>query len=357
VDKLIKRFKVTEENREFTIWYAAILENPAGHNNSQPFFSITCDLAPQFDLCFDASILSCEEMYPDSICKDGEAFTAIDVVDWTCHRVIIPKNQIGNIATLEIIAADCGCGAHCGYAYIDGICEACEGSALGSITLYDQAYGQSGFGIKYYSCDGDTITVCGSYTLPTTCGTWYLDSITIPGFTVFNMEMDTDTKSFCFNLSISDFPEDSCRDLNAIAYFSSNLSDHSEQISNTIEICHNDFEEYNAVITTGICQNNGTTNILSDDYYYVSLDLSVNYGDSWIMKRELDDPYPNTSGEYTIKTGTGSGTIDLGPILIQEGNWDLTINIGGCILFYEITAPNFCGCNLHGRKSRNIKSI
>ena len=29
VNKLTKRFKVTEENRDFTIWYSAILENPA----------------------------------------------------------------------------------------------------------------------------------------------------------------------------------------------------------------------------------------------------------------------------------------------------------------------------------------
>src|SRR5690606_5008474 len=45
IDKIVKRFKVTEENRNFTIWYSIALENPTGHTNNQPFFNINCDLA------------------------------------------------------------------------------------------------------------------------------------------------------------------------------------------------------------------------------------------------------------------------------------------------------------------------
>ncbi len=345
-NKLIKRFKVTEENRDFTVWYAAVLENPAGHSNSQPFFSIKCDRAPGNDLCFDASIISCEEEYEDANCT----YTEIDVVDWSCHRIKIPKSMIDSIATLEIIAADCGCGAHFGYAYIDGICEECDGSALGSVKLYDQVFDASGLGVKYRSCEGDVITVCGSFTMPTLCGTWEVDSIKAPGFTVNNMEIDEEHETFCFDLPISDFPEDSCRELYVIIYFSSNLSNNSQQLSNTIEICHDDFEEYSADVTTGICQNNATTTLISDDYYYISIDLFVNYGDSWTMKRQLDNPYPNESGEYVLKTGASSGTIDLGPFLIQEGRWDLTITIGTCVLFYEITPPSFCsGCSKFNR--------
>jgi len=355
VNKIIKRFKVTEENREFTVWYAAILESPVGHTGTQPFFSIKCDRAPSNDLCFDASILNCEDEYRDTICS----FDEIDVIDWSCHRIKIPKNMIDSIATLEITAADCGEDGHFGYAYIDGICEECEGSAMGSVTLYDNIYDASGFGVKYRSCEGDVITICGSYTLPTLCGTWDVDSIKAPGFTISNMDIDEEHETFCFDLLKEDFPEDSCRELYVIIYFSSNLSNFSQQLSNTIEICDDEFEEYAADVTTGICQNNGTAILLSDDYYYVSVDLSVNYGDFWTMERQLDDPPSGSSGEYVIKTGTGSGTIDLGPILIQEGNWDLTITIGGCILFYEITAPGFCGsCNpVRGTKISNITCI
>ncbi|MGB5024111.1 MAG: T9SS type A sorting domain-containing protein [Saprospiraceae bacterium] len=341
ISKIIKRFKVTAENREFTVWYAAVLENPSGHQNSQPYFSITCNLAPFSDLCFDASILNCEESRDDNLCD----FDPIDSVNWACHKVKIPLDMVGEIATLEITAADCGQGCHFGYAYIDGICEECTGSIFGTSTIHDIPFNSNGLGIKYLSCNGDTIRICGSYTLPTICGDWELDHLDVPGFSYYNVTIDEFSQIFCFDLLISEFSEVECRELFVALYFKSNTAYLPPIFSNTIEICSGDYIEYEADITTGICQDNGTDDLLSDDYYYVSIDLSVNYGDFWTMERQLDDPYSGESGEYIIKTGTGSGTIDLGPILIQEGNWDLTINIGGCILFYEITAPAFCsGC-------------
>lgn len=345
INKIVKRFKVTEANRDFTVWFAVILENPGDdHTNTQPFFNISCDRAPGSNLCFDASQLACEDDYYDNLC--GFNFDPVDAVDWTCHRIKIPKNMVDSIATLEIIAADCGEGAHFGYAYIDGICEECNGSALGSSKLYDYTFNSTGLGIKYKSCYGDTIAICGDYILPTVCGTWTLDSIQVPGFTVLNLEINHTALTYCFDLSKSEFPEDSCSELYGICYFSSNLTGFTSNVSNSIEICDDEFEEYDADVTTGICQNNATTVLISDDYYYVSIDLSVNYGDFWTMERELHNPLPTESGAYVIRTGTGSCTIDLGPILIQEGSWDLTINIGGCILFYEITPPFFCsGCN------------
>ncbi|MBK7692741.1 MAG: hypothetical protein IPI30_00085 [Saprospiraceae bacterium] len=108
VNRLKKRFKVTKENRIFSVWFAAVLENPSGHANAQPFFSIKCDLAPYSDLCIDASIISCEANRSDGLCD----FDPIDSIDWACHKIIIPVDQIGNIATLEIIAADCGAQDH-----------------------------------------------------------------------------------------------------------------------------------------------------------------------------------------------------------------------------------------------------
>lgn len=65
-------------------------------------------------MCFDASQLACEDDYYDNLC--GVNFDPIDAVDWTCHRIKIPKNMVDSIATMEIIAADCGEGAHFGYA-------------------------------------------------------------------------------------------------------------------------------------------------------------------------------------------------------------------------------------------------
>ena len=61
IDKLTKKFKVTEETREVTVWYAVALENPYGHVNEQPFFNMKCDLATNNTYCFDAEILKCEK--------------------------------------------------------------------------------------------------------------------------------------------------------------------------------------------------------------------------------------------------------------------------------------------------------
>ncbi|MBK6859296.1 MAG: T9SS type A sorting domain-containing protein [Saprospiraceae bacterium] len=212
--------------------------------------------------------------------------------------------------------------------------------------MYDYTFNSTGLGIKYKSCYGDTITICGDYTLPTVCGTWALDSIEVPGFTVLNLEINHTSHTYCFELAKPEFPEDSCSELYAISYFSSNLTGFTSNASNSIVICDDEFESYIAFDTVGICQNNNTSTLISDDYYYLKIDLNVNYGDTWSMQRILDNPYPNESGSYVIKTGTGSGIINLGPLLIQEGTWELSITIGGCILNFEIIPPDFCsGCS------------
>ncbi|MBK7233261.1 MAG: T9SS type A sorting domain-containing protein [Saprospiraceae bacterium] len=354
VNKLVKRFKVTEENREFTVWYAVVFESPSGHSNTQPYFSITCDLAPGSDLCFDASQLDCTQNLTDEICGS----TSVDVVNWTCHRIKIPQNQVGSIATLEISVADCGLHAHFGYAYVDGICEVCTGSALGSITLYDQPWNDS-VGNFYRSCSGDTIRICGTYTLPNICGTWVVDSINVPGFIIHNLDIDTANKSFCFELDISQFPEDSCRELFAMIYFRSNTSKHSDVISNTIEICDSDFLEYLTTVTISSCYDNNTDEFISDDFYFVYATVNVNYGEAWTMDKNLLDPYPDELGKFEIKTGNGSGVVNLGPFLIQEGSWELIIHYGGCSDTIIIDPPDFCPeCeNFLGLKLLNVSCI
>lgn len=351
INKIVKKFKVTEENREFTVWFAVVLEYPPDHQNSQPFFSITCDRADN-NLCFDADLLNCSDEYYDPLCT----FDPIDVVDWTCYRIRIPESMIDSIATLEIMVADCGEGDHFGYAYIDGICEECVGGSLGSVSLFDLPFDSLGVGIKYKSCAEDTITVCGSYTLPYLCGEWTVDHIEVPGFTIYNFQLQPDN-TFCFDLAISDFSHDLCRDLYVNIYFESNISSALiSQTSNSIEICPEDFDEYDFDIVIGNCQNNGTSELLSDDYYYVNIDLGVNIGDAWVMERHLNDPYPNESGQYIIKNGIGSGTISLGPLLIQEGSWTLVVNIGNCAKTFQINPPDFCsGCDkLYRTKITNI---
>ncbi|MBL7821608.1 MAG: T9SS type A sorting domain-containing protein [Saprospiraceae bacterium] len=341
VNKILKRFKVTPESRDFTVWYAVVLENPDRHLNQQPWFSISCDRDPANNLCFDASQIECYNIFQDSICT----FDTIKLVNWACHTFKIPLNMLDSIATLEITAADCGGGGHFAYAYIDGICELCDGSAFGSGTLYQHPLNEEGLGIDFDPCGDDSLTVCGSYTLPSICGAWKLDSILPIDFNFYSLSIDTSNNKYCFKVALADFTYDSCTEIYLKLFFSSNTQNLDPVYSNTIEICPISFE-YELTVVTGSCQNNNTTSLMSDDYYYVQVDLDhFVEGDSFLIERVLDDPYPNETGHYDLLIDTASGLYNLGPFFIQEGNWKLIFSHEDCRDTFNIIAPNYCsGC-------------
>jgi hypothetical protein len=346
VDKLIKRFKVTEENRDFTVWFAVVLEYPQNYsqhsNGRAPYFGISCNRAPESDFCLDPGLFPCKEIYYDSICHDQ--FDSIVVIDWTCYRIKIPKNMVDSIAILEISVADCAEGLHFAYAYIDGICEECDQGAFGSATLYNHPLDTNNLGISYNGCL-DTITFCGSYTEPTICGNWLLDSINANGTVVNNLRIDTSIKQFCFDMPLEYFT-DECKDFYVSVYFHQGSRHLPRVLSNTIEICPGDYERYEVEVNTGQCQDNNTSDLLSDDYYYVQVALSHLHGDTFTIERQLDDPYPNESGLYVVKADTGDGTFNLGPFYIQEGSWRLIVKFADCADTFDITPPYFCsGCN------------
>lgn len=336
VDRIRKTFLVTEETRNFSVWYALALENPSGHDNSQPFISMHCDLAPNDDLCFDAEILKCMDSYPDTHCT----YDSIDVLDWSCHRFRIPKDKVGEVASIDITIADCGLNAHFGYAYFDGFCEECEGSATGSIQIFEDDT------FKDLAIDGCNIgdgNYCGTYTLPRLCDSLSLDSIVL-NHPVQNLLIDTIKQMFCF-----DVPK-GCNEFFATAYFSNMQGLGITASSNSFEVCRYNFET-----TVGSC-NSTDSNSLSDDYYFVSVD--IDYGNSpWSILRELVNPYPGESGTHVIKSGNQSGTVVLGPFYIQEGPWKIAIEVPGCEEYFTyITPPNYCsGCDVfNGFEVREI---
>lgn len=343
VDRLTKEFKVTEENLEFTVWFAVVLENPEGHLDNQPFFSITCDRAPDYDFCFDADLIDCEDTYVDENCT----YTDIDLLDWSCHRIKLPESMIDSIATLEITVGDCGQGGHRGYAFIDGICEDCAGSALGSVTLSDTVLIDD-VGIDYISCNGDSAVVCGSYSLPTICGDLDELEIDILGITVTAFDVDTTNKTFCFNVPQSILGAGDCTELFASITYSNGFDELPPVISNTIEVCKSDYDSLGLAITVGECQpQTSVDDDLSNQYYFVTIDVYNTKGESWILNKQLLDPYPNESGLFELYSGTGDTTIVLGPFLIQEGDWLLTLVAGDCDTTEEIIAPDYCSsCNL-----------
>ena len=372
VDKLVKRFLVTEENRHFTVWYAVVLENPSYHNNQQPFINIKCDRAPANDLCFDADSLKCEKSYSNHSCPiQSDKFDNVDVLDWTCHRINIPEEFVDSIAILEISVADCGQSGHVGYAYIDGICEPCVGSALGSASINS---------VDYFSCydelEPEFATVCGTFTLPTIkahCNysedPWELVSISVPGYQISNVIINQESKTFCFDFPITNFGNEDCVDIYIEGYFSDGTDMLPPQQSNSFEICQSKYEVIDCegvigpIDTCGVivnikisgCQSNGTggdndvdqTPNISDDYYYVYLTLYDPNELGWSIGRELVDPYPNEEDLFDLGYGTGD-TINmiLGPFLIQEGDWWLHVYLPDCDFTTYIDAPDYCsGCD------------
>ena len=340
IDKLTKKFVVTSANRIFTLWYAVVLENPSGHADAQPFFSLTCDLDPGGELCYAADYLDCDSTYTDSICM----FDGIDVLDWTCHKFRIDTTYIGDTATLEIMVADCGAGAHFGYAYIDGICEDCDGSSLGTIILDS---------INYNSCDRNVAHICGSYTPPVICNqNWWLDSVMVNGYTITEVFVDTGSHTFCFDFRRSNFGSESCLDLYLSGRFTNGSTFLPFQTSNELEICKDNYLKPSLDIDVSGCMDNtpeGETpnNNISDDYYFVTVDIGNVSGLAWTIERTLVDPYPNELDTRQIADGTGNAEIELGPFRIQEGGWLLTLYVSdSCEYEKYIEPPAYCsGCS------------
>lgn len=347
VNKIEKRFKVTEENRDITVWYSLAFENPTSHNNTQPFFSIRCDRAPLFDLCFDADILDCDSVYVDASCPTIWATNVMDVLDWSCHRIKIPREMIDSIATLEIVMGDCGQGAHNGYAYIDGICEECTGSALGSMILSESELGESQIGIDYLSCEGESARICGRYTAPYVCGEWYLDSLLLPGSLILNESIDTARQLFCFDYSIANFGSEDEKEVFIGGKFRRESGGFLPVVFSNNILLKKDLFERRALVNYSIstCYDNGTDINVSDDYYFVTLYVTGLDNEEFNITRRLLAGYPGESPFRNLGGGLIPAEIQLGPFLIQEGKWELILTVGECVYYEEIVPPPYCsGC-------------
>jgi len=339
IDRIIKTFEVTEENRNFTVWYAVALENPRNipHVDEQPFLNIKCDKAPLNELCYAADFLQCDKIYNDPC-----FFDPLDLLDWTCHRFNIPATEIGNIATLEIIVADCGLGGHFGYAYIDGICEECTGSALGAVTLYDDEV-TTGLGIQYKSCEGGIARVCGQFNLPTVCGNWVIDSISATPYNITNVSINLENDIICFDVPDFNFGFSDSLILQIVMTFRDiNTQTILTTESNLITIYKEKYQTYIYSHIVTECFDNNTTGYISDDYYYVNLSLGNVGSNTWTISRQLTEPYPNESGFHPVTSGMGNADLYLGPYLIQEGSWTLELDFGDCSYELEINPPDYC---------------
>ncbi len=370
IDRITKRFRVTKETKDFTVWYSVVLENPAeNHTNQQPFLSIKCDRAPEDNLCYDADNIDCVNDYPDDPCYRSNKFDKVKVLDWSCHTFSIPEEFIDSIATLEITVADCAHGGHVGYAYIDGICEPCDTVSLIELNSID-----------YSSCyepnKPPVATVCGKFSLnppkavcdDDTFNQYELVDIIVPGYEIEDLQIYSNN-TFCFDFPITNFTTEDCIDIYVEATFMDGADTLPPQLSNSLEICQSKYEVVDCNggggspidtcdvvvdIQVGACQSNGTggdndddqTPNMSDDYYYVYVSLYDPEELGWSIDRDLVDPYPNENDVFTIADGIGDTvSMILGPFLIQEGDWWMEFYLPGCNFSEYIEAPDYCsGC-------------
>jgi hypothetical protein len=208
---LSKTFVVPPALSTVTFWYAVVLQNPLGHPpNIQPFFQVrVTDAASNvvpgaFDFGTGSDTLIADNTNPffKTTVIGGE-----NVVyrDWGCAQIDL-STQVGKQVTIEFVTADCGAGAHWGYAYIDSFCGSCKGAPTGNIS---------------YDCEGSTHCgpgqICFDYSLPTTkdaSGATITGSVTITldifqsGALLTQLTSPTLTSgsSYCFNIAPASIP-------------------------------------------------------------------------------------------------------------------------------------------------------
>ncbi len=158
-NKLIKAIILQEAGiQEVNFSYALVAEFP-DHPNQNPFFiARAVDAAGnELDRICVVSNPATNPFFNRIRSPNGCRSEDILWQDWTCGSLTI-TGAIGEVVNLEFIVADCGAGAHFGYAYVDDICtDTCDGgvNTPGNIELTPMD-----------PCQDLPLQVCGTYTLP-----------------------------------------------------------------------------------------------------------------------------------------------------------------------------------------------
>lgn len=155
---------VTNANTTFNFSYAVVLNDPAGHTNAKPYFAVFIedaitgtDYSGLVNLGGGTNILASN--HPLLINSGNNMYSApIMYKDWECITVDL-SSLVGKSINIKFETRDCWAGAHMGYAYLDNICIACDGSPSqeGSIELNQGQTDTCGIPGK----------ICVDYTLPT----------------------------------------------------------------------------------------------------------------------------------------------------------------------------------------------
>jgi hypothetical protein len=146
-----------------TFWYAAVLQNPLGHDPSiQPYFwvRVTDASGAIVPNAFDFGGGAGPKLVADAANPffqtliDPATQEKIVYKDWSCAQIDL-SSQLGNQVTVEFVTGDCGAGGHWAYAYVDRFCGNCKGSPTGNLSFNPGASTRCGQG-----------RLCFDYSLP-----------------------------------------------------------------------------------------------------------------------------------------------------------------------------------------------
>jgi len=315
INKVEKKFIVESETSEFVVWYAVVLNDPLGGHinqfgNRKPFFNIQFLKGENVveELCWDSG----EDFFTDIAissvnCNDNNNPSPnVRYQNWRCS-IFNLKNYLNDELTLRITTADCGVGEHFGYAYIDGICEACAEVFLTSLDR----------------CALSTYELCGSYNTVEGANSNLnllsmsyvlvdefnnMDTLPIP-----NSNIDTMAKTFCVEVDPTFIQPDICYDIYTIGYFSTTVGGLPIVIRSSTFIPgqFNDFCDYKGMdySSTVTCDNNNTSLDISDDQFSLVLDLSIPDNANWVIYQ---------SPSIDIASGSGDQIVTIGPFDYQD---------------------------------------
>ncbi len=311
INKITKEFVVDSSTEIFAIWYACLLQDPTGHENKKPYFSIKFyDSNDEIvdELCWDST----EDFFVDVPPSNQSCDTIAEdlkLQPWKCD-IFNFTGYTGQNLRLEITTADCGQGGHFSYAYIDGICDQCVQ-----------------IDIKGHPVMCEDYEVCGTYTTYDTGGTTLqLDSLWAILYSQDSTEMiipinniDLITQSFCLTIPKEEIALDSCYDIRVFGTFSDgtgrplNIGSASLNSGPYNDICSDDLfgdVPLNYFINT-TCYNIGDPMDITNDQFSFELIIDMPIYNSYNWEIIMD-------GVSTIAQGTGSDTIISGPFNYQD---------------------------------------
>lgn len=345
----VNNFNVTTMSRNFIVNestfnynYSLILRNPNHPILAQPFFVVRI-----YDT--DDNILRQHSVISNrNDCLFSNAGTTYDPLlftGWVCDQ-IDTSSLIGQEVRVEFIIADCSWGGHFGTVYIDDICNTnCATSFSGGISL-DQ--------ISTINCPTDTLTICGTYTLPQQAILNPISPINlniIQSGSVINtiyLPSILTSSNFCFEVPISAFGVNPSAnfefqavanftrictiqgnfDLDPIYSLSSNVTGPDVSIINCIDAVNDSF-------TTSTCLL-GSFNILDNDSVFGNQATSANTMISTSGPLNPNVLINTSTGQVTLTSGISPGVYTIN---YQICNANIPLHCDQGIITITVTNP------------------